>query len=415
MFEKFPPTDFVPTASAVPGIEVYRPRSPEEAHQPVVEFNCPQCGSQTAYSAADGGLTCTSCSYYEPPRAAIVGVGAEEFEFTVEAIERSAHGWGEERKELQCQNCGVYTSIPRDMLTHTCPFCDSNKVIQHQAPQDLLRPRFLIPFKIEAEACQRIAREWLGSNWMVPKALQRAIVSGPFDGVYVPFWTFDAALDAHWKAEVGRRRKSDNKLIWQWRSGHHQEQVDDFLVLGSTHLSRLLVRRINHYDLQALAPYEPKYLAGFQAQNYDLPLEKAWEVARRQIRQRVKKTCHSQTNSNRVRNFSMSLDFQEERWRYILLPFYLSSYQYRQKSYQVLVNGQTGAISGQRPVGWIKVFLIIFLVMVPAFSAGVAGIIQVKVYQAEQSGWFCLGFVFFLVGAVVALKLLAEALQLDDA
>ncbi len=125
------------------------------AHQPVVDFKCPQCGATTAYSVPDGGLTCTHCGYYEPPEKPVVGKGAQEFEFTVETMERAAHGWGEPRTEMECQNCGARTSLPVGSLTSTCAFCGSNKVIQREAPQDVLRPRFLIPFKIDATKCSR--------------------------------------------------------------------------------------------------------------------------------------------------------------------------------------------------------------------------------------------------------------------
>ena len=166
--------------------------SDEGEYRETVYFACPQCGATTAYSASDGGLTCTHCGYYEPPEKEVVGKAAERFEFTVETMERAAHGWGEARKELQCQGCGAYTSIPVDSLTHTCAFCGSNKVIQRQAPQDVLRPRFLIPFKIETDACHTIAREWLGSSWMTPGSLKRLAQVAHFTGIYLPFWTFGA-------------------------------------------------------------------------------------------------------------------------------------------------------------------------------------------------------------------------------
>jgi len=158
MSQPFPPPNFIRTESAVEGIEIYKPAPPKkEEHREVVNFTCPQCGAATAYSAADGGLTCTHCGYYEPPQKSVVGKRAERFEFTVETLQRAAHGWGTTRKELQCQSCAAYTSVPPDSLTHTCPFCGSSNVIQRQAPQDVLRPRFLIPFKIEAGACHQNA------------------------------------------------------------------------------------------------------------------------------------------------------------------------------------------------------------------------------------------------------------------
>ena len=106
------------------------PPTEKEAHREVVEFNCPQCHAVTAYSAADGGLTCTHCGYYEPPQQGIVGKGAAEFEFTTETLERAAqaYGWGEARQELQCQSCGAYTSVSSDALTQIVPWLSSKMV-----------------------------------------------------------------------------------------------------------------------------------------------------------------------------------------------------------------------------------------------------------------------------------------------
>ena len=409
----------------MPGIEIYRPASEEtEEHQETVEFNCPQCHAATAYSARDGGLTCTACGYYEPPQKEIVGKGAEEFEFTVETMQRSAHGWGVSRKELQCQNCGAYTSAPADSLTHTCPFCDSNKVIQREAPQDVLRPRFLIPFKIEGDACHDIAREWLGSSWMTPNALRRLAEVEEFSGVYLPFWTFDATTDADWRAEVGHTKteryysngewKTRTKTVWKWESGHVRRDFDDLVIEGTSRLSKLLLGRIKTFDLHQLAPYEPKYLAGFQAQSYDVNLDQAWAESRHEMREQTKQCCRDQASTSKIRNFSMNLNFTNESWRYILLPVYLANYQYDKKPYQVMVNGQTGAISGQRPADWGKVWLAIIGLVSPGLTIGIIGL---ALLFLAGLGFFVgvIGFILFIIGLVLAVGIFMKAQRMDDA
>ena len=222
--KQFPPPNFIAAASAVKGIEVFKPAPPKtEDYRETVHFSCPQCGAGTAYSATDGGLTCTHCGYYEPPEKEVVGKGAERFEFTVETMQRAAHGWGVARKEMQCQGCGAYTSVPPDSLTRTCPFCGSNEVIQRASPQDVLRPRFLIPFKIEADGCYSIAKEWLGSSWMTPGPLKRLAQVAEFTGIYIPFWTFGADTQASWKAQVGHKKtyrdskgRTRSRIEWKW-------------------------------------------------------------------------------------------------------------------------------------------------------------------------------------------------------
>jgi predicted RNA-binding Zn-ribbon protein involved in translation (DUF1610 family) len=182
-----PPRGFIRVHSAVPGIAVFAPAPKQEKLDEVVAFSCPQCGGETAYSVEDGGLTCAYCGYYEAPNIASVGRSAESFEFTVDTVERAAHGWGEARKELQCQSCGGQISLPPGALTTACPFCASNKVIHHHATQDVLRPRFLIPFQIDQIACHQIGRDWLGDTWLVPKDLRRIASISDFTPIYLPY------------------------------------------------------------------------------------------------------------------------------------------------------------------------------------------------------------------------------------
>jgi predicted RNA-binding Zn-ribbon protein involved in translation (DUF1610 family) len=400
--------------------------APEEDpdHRKVVTFNCPQCGATTAYSAADEGLTCTHCGYYEPPQKAVVGKGAEEFEFTVTTLERAAHGWGEARKELQCQNCGAYTSIPLDTLTHSCPFCGSNNVIQREAPQEVLRPRFLIPFQIEAQACHDFVREWLGSSWMTPGALRQMARVAEFTGLYLPFWTFDAVNRADWKAQVGHttteryysngKWRTRTKTVWKWESGQVQLTHDDLLTPGTARLSDILLNRLRNYDLQALAPYEPKYLAGFQAQAYDVPLETAWETARHEMRELTRQACRDQASTNKIRNFSMNLDFADESWRYILLPVYIANYLYEDQTYQVMVNGQTGTVAGQRPVAWLKIWLAVAGLLIPGTAIGIVALILMA--TSEDAGGIVgvVGFILLVTGLTFSFHLVRAALAMDD-
>jgi hypothetical protein len=376
MSDPFPPTGFMKTKSAVPGIEVYMPRPPEEDSREVVDFRCPHCDGVTAYCTDDGGLTCSFCGYHEAPQVEVVGKGAEEFEFTVETVERAVNGWGQERKELVCSSCASHITLSTEMLSHTCPFCGSNAVVQTRAPQDVLRPRFLVPFAVSRDDCRRETAVWLQNSWLLPKDLQNLARSTEYTPIYIPFWTFDARTQANWRAEVhntdaNRRRHSApnwkwerhfllklgdrEDKVWDWESGAVSLFTDDMLVSGSSQLSPTLLGQLRGYRLGDLIPYDSTFLAGLSAQAYDVDLETAWERARRLMRARTKEACQKQASAQTMRNFSMNLDFSEESWRYILLPLYLATYRYGDKVFQVMLNGQTGAIAGQRPVDWKKV------------------------------------------------------------
>jgi DNA-directed RNA polymerase subunit RPC12/RpoP len=418
MTEIKPPSDFIADESSVEGIEIYKPAPVVEEERPVVDFECPQCGATTAFGVAEGGLTCTHCGYYEPPEKPIAGKGAEELEFKVETLERAAHGWGEERKELECENCGAITSLPQGDLTLTCPFCASNKVIQRQANQDALRPRFVIPFKLEAEAVRKAVEEWLGSSWMTPGSLRRLADLERMTAIYLPFWTFDAATTADWRAQVGHTQteryrsggewKTRTVTVWRWESGHVDLRFDDLLVDGTTRVSDVLLNRVKQFDLNQLAPYEPKYLAGFHAHSYDVELEKAWDTARAQMRESTRQACRSQASTRKIRSFSMNLDFSNETWRYILVPAYLAPYAYRDNNYQVVVNAQTGAIAGQRPADWAKIAVVLGAAFVPGAIAALLGLIP-----GLQIAML-VGFGLLAIAVVIAIVVVIQALRLDD-
>ncbi|HIP70099.1 MAG TPA: TFIIB-type zinc ribbon-containing protein [Anaerolineae bacterium] len=418
----FPPEGFIPTKSAVPGIDIYMPKPPDKKHEEVVAFTCPNCGGETAYSADNGGLTCTYCGYYEPPKQKVVGKQADEFEFTAETMERVAHGWGVERKELVCNVCAARTTISTDELTHTCPFCGSNQVIQVKVPQDVLRPRFLIPFKTTTDQCRQISAEWLESSWMIPRGLRHLARKAEYTPIYIPFWTFDAVTDAAWRAEVAHTKtyrsggKTRTKTVWKWESGRAHLNIDDMLVTGTNKLSQLLLQRLRGYNLHELVPYDATYLAGLKAQAYDVNLEDAWEVARRRMREQTKKACKSQASNRRMRNFSMNLDFEDESWRYILLPLYLTTYQYDGRAWQIMINGQNGVIAGQRPVAWRRVWLVVLAALLPALLLGALAFLLLASGSTEGAGSLTglVAFAAFVIAIVFNVITFRKAMGMDD-
>lgn len=369
MSKPFPPANFIRTPSALEGIELYMPAPSGERHQPVVVFNCPQCGGIAAYDIKEGGLTCMYCGYKKPGEHAVVGTKGNKFEFRVETMERAAVGWGESRQAINCQNCGSQISVPPNSLTHTCVFCGSNKVIQREAPQEVLRPRSLVPFQIEATDCQKIFNNWLGEHWLTPKSLQQVANLREFTGIYLPFWTFDTVTGADWKAEVGHKETEDYKedgewktrtvIKWRWESGHVRKPFTNIVISGTTHVRASLLGQIQDYDLSQLVHYDPNLLAGLQAQAYEVPLKDAWKKAREQMRKRTLRSARGDASTSRIRNLSMTVGFNDERWRYILLPAYIATYTYRDTPYQIAINGQRGTIAGPRPVDWRKLWLIV--------------------------------------------------------
>jgi DNA-directed RNA polymerase subunit RPC12/RpoP len=415
-----PPENFGPVPSSIDGITVYAPIKPDQRDQAPVTYHCPKCGAVTRYWVAAGGVACEHCGFTAAVETKTVGRMAREFEFTVETIEKAEQGWGESKLELHCDACGADMIIPEQVLAVTCPFCTSNRVNIRPAPSDQLQPLFLIPFQVRPDSNVERARQWLGTGWFHPKELKSDTMIAHFNGIYLPFFTFDAGIEGRWKAQVGYERqeryydasskewRTRTVIDWRWETGLVHVAVDDMLLPGSSHVSQVILERIYPFHLQALKEYSPGFLAGWQAHGADIPLTTAWDLAKASMRELARKTCHDDIPSHHVRNFSMQADFKNETWRYILLPVYLSSYCFQDKVYQVMINGQTGAICGQKPVAWWKIWLVIAASLAPGLLSGLIGL---PLLLAGGIGFIplLLGFVFLVAAIIFSVNLYRKA------
>ncbi len=413
-----PPPGFVPVSSQIEGIELYAP-VPEGKAEETRTFKCRQCGGTISYSAAQRQLTCPYCGSEQQIDAETVGRRADEFEFTLETMAQARHGWGEVRRELVCESCGSVVSVAKDALTSTCAFCGSNRVLARDAAGDILRPTTLIPFAIDQKQVQAKVRAWLGRGWMHPPELRNTGALKSLTGVYLPYWTFDTHVNADWKAEVGTRRteryysdgewKTRTVIDWDWRSGRVHVPVDDHLVPGTAKVSRVILGKVEPFNLGGLVEYDPGYLAGWQAKLYDVQLPQAWEIAKEDIRAKTKSACHSDTGSSHVRNMRMTADFGDERWRYILLPVYLASYPFGERTFQVMVNGQTGKVAGQKPVAWLRIWLAIAALLAPGACLGLAGLLlSIPLPPAGIAG-LVIGFILLIAGLIGAIIIFQKA------
>jgi hypothetical protein len=185
------------------------------------------------------------------------------------------------------------------------------------------------------------------------------------------------------------------------------------MVAGTAHVSRVILRKVIPFDLEALVEYDPGYLAGWQAKAYDVQLQDAWERAKEQIRERSKRACYADTGSSHVRNFRMAADFGDERWRYILLPVYLASYPFEGRTFQVMVNGQTGQVAGQKPVAWVRVWLAIAAMLSPGACLGLLGLLTLALGGVGVVG-LVLGFILLVAGLVGAVVVFRKARESEE-
>jgi hypothetical protein len=130
------------------------------------------------------------------------------------------------------------------------------------------------------------------------------------------------------------------------------------------------------------------------------------------MREETRAACRGQASTSKIRNFSMALDFSDESWRYILAPAYVAAYDYGDATYQVMINGQTGAIAGQRPVDWTKVGLAIAAALTPGALLTLTGAVTALLGIGVPIA--IVGLVLLVIGGIIAFILFQKAQEMDD-
>lgn len=415
-----PPEGYINIKSALEGVTVYVPIPIDLAEEAPKTFTCPSCGASTHFDVAAGGVICPFCGYSTGQAPKPLGDRAIANEFTLDAVQQSKRGWGVVRKVVHCDTCGAELAIPEGALSTTCSFCASNKVNLQESTHEVLRPRFLIPFKILPESNLARMKDWLGQGWYHPSELVNQNIAGRFSGIYLPFWDFSAKLQVSWEAEVGRERmvhdkngNSHTEIDWCWKNGELQLKQRDLLVVGTKQLKHRLLEKLFPYKLEELTNYSADFLAGWNAHAYDIPLVEAWEEGKSHMREEARQACNKEIAETHVRNFRMQADFGDETWRYMLLPVYLASYQFENKLYQMVVNGQTGAIAGQKPVAWWKIWLAILGLLSPGLVLGMIGL-PLALVAGIGAIPLLLGFGLFVLGGIGAIMLYRSARESEE-
>lgn len=336
-------------------------------------FPCPSCGGNMTYDPDAGVLKCKYCG----KTLAIDKSQSEIHEYDLEkGLAEDAGDWGQATQVIKCESCGAQTVLPANSVSQFCSFCGSAHVVRVEELAGI-KPESLVPFKVARQKAEPLFTRWIGRKWLAPRSLKKDCRPEKLQGIYVPFWTYDTATHSTYTAEAGTyyytthtRTITENghtrtvteqvrHIRWRWVSGTYAKAYDDLLINAAQHMQGRLIQKIEPFDLRELIPYRPEYLAGFGAERYSIGLQQGWTNAKETIRQDLYGDITRQIHADTVRNLNFQTLYHDVRYKHFLLPVWISAYQFRKKTFQFLINGQTGEVQGQAPVSPWKVTLLV--------------------------------------------------------
>jgi DNA-directed RNA polymerase subunit RPC12/RpoP len=346
------PQDLAPETHPTPASPP--PAEPETA---VVRrtFICRRCGGRLRFDPELVDLKCESCGQPEVVEEVPLGDAEQVLDFNLPT--RRGHAWADAARRFTCGQCGAHTVLPAGQTSSQCPFCGSSALVAAPEDEALLEPQGLIPMGLDAAQAQAAVKNWLGRGSFAPDDLAQFARGRELRPAYVPFWTFNATLNARWSAEV--QEGSGRSARWVARAGEHISFYTNQLQPGTKALPRDLLRRIEPFALDKLIVFKPEYLAGWPAAMYDFSLAEASLDARAAMLAQAKTELRFKAAPGRnIRNLEVgSGDFTGQTYKFVFLPLWIGAYAYRGKTYRILVNGQTAKVEGDQPLDPAKMIL----------------------------------------------------------
>ncbi len=335
---------------------------------------CPQCGAVMDFDPETGGLYCAYCGYREEIKHENSQGETVASEQDFESAEFTGNcDWGVSQKTVTCKSCGAVSVYDALAVANECPYCGSNQVMEANDVKTMA-PNGVVLFKITAKQAGARFTQWLAHKWFAPRAAKQSAKSESFKGIYLPYWTFDSDTVTSYSAEYGIDRtegEGDNQRTvtdWHHTSGTYSEFIDDELVAASGDQNLSILKQVEPFDTKDNRSYKPEYLAGFLAERYSIGLKDAWEKGkefiRNHLRAAIESKIRSQYNADHVRNYKGDTTFSNITYKYLMLPIWLSCFNYKDKTYHFAVNGQSGKVGGQYPISPWRVALAILICIV---------------------------------------------------
>jgi hypothetical protein len=346
------------------------------------KFTCPSCGGEAQWNPAKQALVCPFCGTVSPAQLnQATGEITEHCLVTaLRNIDEGHRGWDTQKVSVKCQSCQAISVFDPNRVSQRCDFCGSSALIPIEQQSRTIRPESLLEFKIAETQVRDSVRQWYGSRWFAPNKLKSRALTDTLHGIYIPYWTFDAQVHADWTAMSGdyyyetesytdaqgrSATRQVQKIRWYPTSGSLDHFFDDELVAATRGVRIDLLQKVEPFpSTTELKPYDPGYLGGWVVEQYQIDLVAAAQRSQEIMEAKTRSMCASQVPGDTHRDLDVSADFSAQTFKHILVPVWLVTYDYGTKSFQIVVNGYTGAIAGKHPLSWIKIALLVLTILI---------------------------------------------------
>jgi len=355
----------------------------------IKEYKCPNCGGAVKFDSSSQSMKCPFCD------AEFTIEALEEYQKQLQVPEKDNVNWDgkdaaqewkqEELDELStgsCPSCGAELLGDKNTASMVCPNCGNTQIVLRRLT-GLLKPEYIIPFKLEKKVAVEALKDFYKGKRLLPDSFKDENRINSVQGVYLPFWLFDANAQGHicYKGEK----------VKTWSDAKYDYTRTDFYSIvrdGSLQFKRIPVDgsekmdddymdAIEPFDYTQMKGFETAYLSGYLTEKYDVDADKSKERAVKRIKKSVEaEFARSVIGFESVKTESSTINVENGKVSYSLFPVWVLNTKYNKENYLFVMNGQSGRLVGRLPVDRGKYWKYL------ALYAGIIGAVTTLVIQA---------------------------------
>jgi DNA-directed RNA polymerase subunit RPC12/RpoP len=349
----------------------------------IKHYPCSSCGADLLFEPKDGMLTCPYCGHKEAIPESTEQVEEQSFAQHLQLRPEEMTTLATNALEVQCQSCGAKSIFMPPEVAGRCEFCGVQIVAQPKSADPILTPNGVLPFSITQQQASAGLKQWLSTRWFAPSGLKQFAQPEAIHGVYLPFWTYDTNTTTDYTGQRGEhyyetetyygqdaqgnqveRTRQVQRTAWYPASGTVRGSFDDVLIPATQSLSNAHLVALEPWDLVELRAYDPAFLSGFRAQRYQVDLAAGFERAKEAIAPSIESDVRNDIGGDEQRIESLNTSYYDVTFKHLLLPVYAGAYRYNSKLFQIVVNGRTGEIQGDRPYSAWKIALLVIVIAI---------------------------------------------------
>lgn len=345
----------------------------------ISNYQCPACTGPLRFDGRSGRLQCDYCGssfsvqeiealYKDKDQAAAAAsqqAQAQEDQLSAEGEWSGSGGnWAKEQglRAYNCPSCGAELICDESTAATSCPYCGNPAIVPGQL-SDMLRPDYVIPFKLGKEEAKAALKKYYHGKKLLPRAFSDNNHIDEIKGVYVPFWLFDGTAEAEMQFQGTRVSSITTKdsvittteyyrMVRSGTVSFEKIPVDASSKMPDEHMDA-----IEPYDYSELRPFSNAYLPGFLADKYDQEPEACYERAdERAGNTAADLVARTVSGYSSVTPLGKRIHIRRGRVSYALLPVWMLATSWNGERYLFAMNGQTGKLIGDLPASGKRVF-----------------------------------------------------------